>query len=352
MQSSLSAGTWPLLISRLSAVVDLEATAREFKAIQRRGKIRDAASLLRLILMYAVGHLSLRATAAAAEGVIATLSDKAVEGRLRKSGDWLEHLLCCLLRHKATVGSLSNLALVDGTIIKPPGQGGQWRVHARYDPALGRFADLHLSPLATAEAVAHTMPDAGQTVITDRGYARVRNFLEVLQSGADFLTRIGWRSLQLRDAHGQAFDLFAHLPQTADAVEHAVYIPGVKQPLRLILQRLPDGKQQRARKKARRKSERSCHRLDPRTETAAGYLMLLTSLPADKASPTRLVEMYGARWQIELSFKRLKTLGGIDKLPSADPKLARTWLLAHLIVAVLNDELAGQIVGFSPSETS
>jgi IS4 transposase len=77
--------------------------------------------------------------------------------------------------------------------------------------------------------------------------------------------------------------------------------------------------------------------------------MLLTSLPATAARPARVIEMYRARWQVELSFKRLQTLGGIDRLPSADPRLARTWLLAHLIVAVLNDELAGQIIDFSSS---
>jgi len=42
--------------------------------------------------------------------------------------------------------------------------------------------------------------------------------------------------------------------------------------------------------------------------------------------------------------------GGLDKLPSADPVLARTWLLAHLIAAVLTDDLAHEIVGFPPSE--
>ena len=44
----------------------------------------------------------------------------------------------------------------------------------------------------------------------------------------------------------------------------------------------------------------------------------------------------------------MKTLGGLDELPSADPVLARTWLLAHLIAAVLTDDLANEIVGFSP----
>ena len=45
---------------------------------------------------------------------------------------------------------------------------------------------------------------------------------------------------------------------------------------------------------------------------------------------------------------RLKSLGDIDGLPTADPDLTRTWLLAHLIAAVLTEDLANQILGFSP----
>lgn len=350
--TSLHDGTWSSVILRLSAVCDLEATARAFKAFERRGKVADAVSLLRLILMYSVGHLSLRATAAAACGTIATLSDKAVEGRLRKSGDWLEHLLQALLRARVGAGApLGGLALVDGSVIKPPGAGGQWRVHARYDPARGGFADLRLTPASTAEAAALTRLDAGQTVITDRGYARVRNIEAVLGAGSHVLTRIGWRSLKLLDASGRPFDLFACLPRGVAAVDHVVHLKGLTQALRLVVQRLPQEKVARAMKRARRKSERNCSTLDARTEQAAGYLMLLTSLSATDAPPARVVEMYRARWQVELSFKRLKTLGGIDRLPSADPRLARTWLLAHLIVAVLNDELAGQIIDSPPSTT-
>ena len=50
--------------------------------------------LLRLIFMYGPAHLSLRGAAAMAdEAGIAALSDKGVLGRLRKAGDWLEHVL-------------------------------------------------------------------------------------------------------------------------------------------------------------------------------------------------------------------------------------------------------------------
>jgi hypothetical protein len=88
--------------------------------------------------------------------------------------------------------------------------------------------------------------------------------------------------------------------------------------------------------------------MNPCTARAAGFLMLLTSLPAERCATDRVIASDRDRWQVEIGFKRLKTLGRMDELPSADPVLARTWLLAHLIAAVLTDDLANEIVGFSP----
>src|SRR6185369_3582421 len=100
-RASLHAGQWSSIISRLSEVADLDATARQFGAFQRARKVRNAEELLRLIFLYGPAHLSLRSTAAAADDAgIACLSDKAVLGRLRKSAAWLEHLLQCLLLDK------------------------------------------------------------------------------------------------------------------------------------------------------------------------------------------------------------------------------------------------------------
>ena len=51
--------------------------------------------------------------------------------------------------------------------------------------------------------------------------------------------------------------------------------------------------------------------------------------------------MYRTRWQIELAFKRLKSILNIDQLKARDPALARSWILAHLIAAVMLEEVAG-----------
>lgn len=88
-------------------------TARRFHALQRKRKIRTADALLRLALMWGPGRQSFRAAAAlAGDAGIAALSDKAVEGRLRKMGDWLAHILAMLLAERLGDPNLKAVALL------------------------------------------------------------------------------------------------------------------------------------------------------------------------------------------------------------------------------------------------
>jgi IS4 transposase len=57
---------------------------------------------------------------------------------------------------------------------------------------------------------------------------------------------------------------------------------------------------------------------------------------------------YRLRWQIELAFKRLKTLLHIDRLPAREPRLAKAWLSAHLIAALLIEDITPQLRDPSP----
>jgi Transposase DDE domain len=353
--TSLLSGTWTALVATVASAVDLESTARQFKALQRKRKIQTAEALLRLALMWGPGRQSFREAAAlAGDAGIAELSDKAVEGRLRKMGDWLAHIVTMLLTQRLGSPALASgdtleLSLVDGSVICAPGQGQDWRLHARYDPGRGRFADLVLTTTRQAEAASRTRICPGRTLIMDRGYARVRNFKAVLEGGSDFITRISWSSVQLHDAEGQRVDLMALLRETTQTREVPVWIKGISCATRLVIRPLPADAAERQRARRIRKANRDSRKIDPRTIQAAGFLMLLTSLPANAQPTERITALYGDRWQVEIGFKRLKTLGRLDELPAADPTLARTWLLAHLIAAVLTDDLANEIVGFPPS---
>ncbi len=51
---------------------------------------------------------------------------------------------------------------------------------------------------------------------------------------------------------------------------------------------------------------------------------------------------------VTMPFKRLKSLLGLDRLPAKSAALARSWLLAHLILALLIEDTARTLLDFPP----
>jgi hypothetical protein len=357
---------WPSVIGRLSSLLDLDASARHHKALLRKRGVRSAADLLHLGLLYGPGGLSLRSVAShATEAGIAELCDVSLLDRLRQAGDFfadvLHHLLTDKRGEPSGAGcprlslprlSLPRLSLVDGSTVSRPGSdGSDWRLHARYEPACGGFTDLVITEARTAEALCCVAVRPGDVMVKDRGYARVRNFVHARANGADFITRIGWRSVRLFNDAGQAFDLLAALPAGGTAVvEHAVRIGAARTgvPARLIIARKPPDATERQQARLHRTASRKGHKTDPRTLQTAGFMMLLTSLDAQQVTASEVVRLYRMRWQIELAFKRLKSLAGFAELRARDPRLARAWLLAHLIAAVLIETSLGEALDSPP----
>jgi hypothetical protein len=353
-------GALASIVGHLSSLIDLEASAHTHKALLRKRGVRSAADLLHLALLYGPGGLSLRAVAShATEAGIADVCDVSLLDRLRNSGDFLADVLDHVLTDRRgdvpTDGRLQ-LNLVDGSTISVPGSAGcDWRLHARYQPARGGFTDLTITEASTAEALVCVAVRPGDVLVQDRGYARVRNFAHARANKADFITRIGWRSVKLFDPSGAPFDLIAALSDSGPAVvEHRVSIGAGSDPVaaRLIIARKPPEATGQQHQRLHRKASRKGHKTDPRSFQAAGFLMLLSSLPPTSATAEEVVRLYRMRWQIELAFKRLKSLGGFAALQASDPRLARSWLLAHLIAAVLIETSLGEDLDFSPSDAA
>ena len=61
-----------------------------------------------------------------------------------------------------------------------------------------------------------------------------------------------------------------------------------------------------------------------------------------------MLELYRLRWQVELAFKRLKSLLGFGTVPAKDPDLARTYIFAKLLIAVLVEDLTQEALRATP----
>lgn len=301
----------------------------------------------------------MRETAAWAElQQVARLSDVALLYRLRDAADWFGQVAGSLLaRRAAETGAAPlqglglRLRIIDGSVISPPGKGPRWRLHAVYEVAEERFSQLQLTSGRTAETLERMQIGPGELCMGDRVYARPDGLHHVAQAGGDFLVRVGRRSLSLTHPDGSAFDLSAALDHSERMGSHdlpVLVLDGgdpkrVPLPARLVVLKKPPEAAALARKRALRESQRGGHTNDPLSLRAAEHLMLITSLAPERAGPDQLAALYRLRWQIELAFKRLKSLLRIDRLPAKDKDLARAWIFAHLIAALLVEDLSPQM---------
>jgi hypothetical protein len=354
---------WPELSAQFPAGFDLEATARARGAFTRAREIKDAATLLRLALGYGGLGMSLRETCAWAEASgIASLSDPSLLERLCKAAPWLGDIVAALIaeQEKGPAGRFAGYRLraLDGTSICQPGaEGITWRLHVGYDLATGQVDQLELTDVHGAENLQRLTYRPGDIVLADRCYARPRDLRPVIDAGADFIVRTGWNSLRLLQANGEPFDLFAALAAQAEQeseVQVRIYEGDTTTPpepliLRLVIRRKDPEQAEAEQKRLLKAAKKRGKQPDPRTLEAAKYILLLTSLPAAVFPPADILALYRFRWQIELAFKRFKSLAGLDTLPAKTPELARTWIYARLIVAIIAERIAGQVPDSSPS---
>lgn len=366
MQNAASALTdqFADLLERLPAGIDLDRLALETKAIQRKRELVDGTSLLRIALARGPGGLSLRQTSAWASMLgIAELSNPGVKYRLNQATAFLAALVERLLAAKAPGADLRwpgrSLRLADGTCVSKPGSTGtDWRVHGVFDLGRGGFSHLELTDRHGAEALERGAPLAGEIRIGDRNYARapvLQRFRSRSGGTADFIVRLGWNALQLTSPAGKPFDLIGYLqclPTGLSPHEVNLRAPvGRDEPalaLRLIVQRKTPEAAEATRLALRRAAASKAKTLDPRSLIAAEFMILATSLPKNGYSAKAVLAVYRLRWQIELAFKRLKSLLHIDQLPTRTERGSRSWLYAHLILALLCDDLSQDFLESSP----
>lgn len=359
---------WPEISTRLPSDLDLDELARTSKAIQRhRGDgVPDGATLLRLSLARGPGGKSLQETSAWAHlNGLAELTGQSLNERLHQSVGFLAAIAHRLLAGRAParqpLWSGRCLRVADGSSISQPGsKGTDWRLHAVYDLDRGSFSYLELTDRHGAESLLRCVPVVSEVLIADRGYARAKELRTCLEpsgpAARDFIVRVGWKALALRDQAGDPFSLIAHLEKlpsdeglrewTVQAVVGPAKQPALL-PIRLIAMPLPPDKVAVNRQKLLRTASKHQDTLDPRSLVAAGFMVLVTSLPAEIPA-TEICAVYRLRWQIELAFKRLKSLLHIDRLPTRTVAGSLSWLYAHLILILLTEDICQDFLESSP----
>ena len=339
---------------------DLEASARTHGALRRaRGEVKSAAVLLRLLLLHVAGGLSLeQAVLRARENRLVSISPVGLFKRLRSSGPWLAWLT------EQLVKSLSKdweeglwqgrpIRVLDATDIQEPGPTGtDWRLH--YSLRLPQLSCdfLQLTDVQGGETLKRLPVAKGDIVLCDRGYSHRAGVAQVLQQEADVVVRLNSGGFPLLDQQGHPIDLVKLVAKlrVGKIGEWPVWFAwaGRRHQLRLCVLRKSQAATEKARRKAERKASKNGEQVRPATLKLAAFVLVLTSLPASWGPASLVLELYRARWQVELAFKRLKQLLGAGHVPKTTDASSRAWLQAKILTALLIEQLIHAGRFFSP----
>jgi hypothetical protein len=342
---------------------DFEALAKEYKVLEVQygaAKITSAQDLLRLILLHAGADLPLRQTVSImAEADGPEVSHVTLHKKMRLSAPYLRALVSRLTQAAGDDASPERWAgyevvAVDGSTFCGPGADTtDARVHLQLRLSDLKILDAVMEDRTVGESFKRFRWQAGQLALGDRGYANPPGVVSVVEQGADVLIRVNRGALPMTTLAGEAVQLMPWLrvlkgyaPREQRVViysrEHERAVEG-----RLIAMRLPAAEAEKARARTRRELGNKASSLDME---AAQYVILFTTVPASRMSAEMCLQLYRLRWQVELAFKRWKSICHFDRLPNYRDDTILSWLYAKLLLALLMHRMASGASALFPPE--
>lgn len=168
----------------------------------------------------------------------------------------------------------------------------------------------------------------------------------------DYVIRMRSNSFNLYKKDGTKFDLTEELKKD--------YTPGRKIDIDLFIKSKKEmipvrvcaiAKSDEDVRKSERHIKKSNHSRRPLSELQtvwSHFVVDVTSL-SDKFSTIQILELYRMRWQIELVFKRFKSIFGGREFTARKEKSVKAWFYGKLLIAIICEILAKK-GRFSPSQ--
>jgi hypothetical protein len=331
--------------------------ARELGALRRARGVDGAETLLRVLLVHLAEGCSLQETSARVRELgWCQLSAVALFRRLQAAEQWLRWLAERLWaqRVRPVRWGKYRVRAVDATTVRESGRtGSQWRVHYVLGLRDLQCDFFEVSDVHGGETFRRIPVRAGDLVLGDRVYGAPPGVAHVVRAGGAVLVRMSPQILPVFTASGRRLALGPRLASLRvgevgvwDAYVHRPDEPPIAG--RLIAVKRSRHATRAVRKRLLRKAQKNQTVASKAALVAARYFLLWTSAPATELEPNEALRLYRLRWQIELAFKRMKSILGLGQLPKrADPS-ARAWVHGKLVVALLVERLLDHARAFSP----
>lgn len=345
--------------------------AKTLNTMKNTRQDKDLVDTLRVLFMHlGLGYSLKECSYRAKEANLCSISSVAIFNRLRKFGPFFKEMCNQLLKENQSIIkneiTHKQMKIIDGTKITEPGKtGSTWCFNYSFviPTMLCDFTKLtKIGGKNTGETLTHFPINSGDLIIADRGYSNRRGITHVKDNGGEVCIRLNHRTLLLYDdkneviqldkwlkdiglnSAGDIAELNCHIKNfnTNERIEARVC--AIKKDDDSIVRSLKSLREKEKSKKCSKKN----YTIKDDTIFLDQYILIFTTFPKCEFSAKKILELYRWRWQIELVFKRFKSLLALGHLPKTSSESSQAWLYGKLFIALIIEKIIALNSAFSP----
>lgn len=352
-------------IARLMAELPTgyEEDCFEQGAITRRRGVSCPADLMMLSMFHLQnGCTLLEISEVARITKLGEMSDVAFMKRFEKCGNWFRTINNKIATkglidyQKPTWLEEKTVVAVDASDVTEKGRSGRtYRLHYALDIFKMGSVDHLITDVKVGEGLINFNLKPGYLVLGDRAYSTIRGIKHCEMNGVEFILRMRKNSFTVRNEQGDPIDFLERIKSTvsedyADVRAFATNLHGDKVPIRICAKKKDPEAIIRTQKKLKRKESKRQFEISDEAKVFNEYIVVVTNLN-DRITAKEVLEAYRLRWQVEIYFKRLKSILDFGELPKRRPDSVIAWLNGKLMIALLIEILLSK-TSFSPQTNS
>ena len=330
----------------------------ETKALRRKRGIQNEDILLTLCLYYGYDK-SLVDTKIYAQSFLSTkISDVGFMKRFAACKEWFKWMNQKMTEECTPIYSVpeklsgKTVKAVDASDICTKGAVKQtWRLHYAFDLFSMSSSEFHITPESNGETLENFTLHPNDLIIADRAYATITGIEYCKAAKADFVMRLRNKAFTLYNENGDVIRLTEDILKNVgtECQDFIVYYKSknkeMKQ-IRICAVRKTEDEIKSEQEKLRRTEIRKQIEITEDTKFSHNYFIVVTSLD-DHFSSEEVMSIYRLRWQVEMVFKRFKSILGMGSCPMKTAESCEAWLNCKMLIALLIEKMLSS-VDFSP----
>lgn len=331
----------------------------ETKAIERKRTVQTPEELLVVCLYYIYGASLIETSQFARMNGTGKISDVAFMKRFTKSCAWFQWIAknikpqkMCQYQKPEKLQKY-NVIAIDASDVYTKGAVKQaWHLHYALDLFSLNCQQYKITEEKTGETLKNFRIRENDLIIADRAYATITGIEYCLENGGDFILRIRNKAFKLYSEEGKEQIVLTDWLKTLDGSacgalfyykdSHKNY-----KPVKICALPKTEEEIRKEEKLLKKKESKKQIKISDDTKFSHRYTFVATSLP-ETFTAEDILEIYRLRWQVELVFKRYKSILGLGSVPVKTKEATEAWINGKMMLALLIEKFIGS-VDFSPS---